>query len=236
MCCIVQTAEEIRSNFQVNGLMPLTTRDLNGFCDQIKNLRTDILAELPALVQQARSHSMDVGLQKDIADPLRQYGLWNWQDGQIGHGVPKDWRWPTRITVKGLMDLWWFGKDINVTEGDGSVRTTRIRPYRLINRKFDVSEGDQMNYTRAQGVAKHMEYIIGSRGLLPEGVTQCKDLTLTQAHDVFPQAYEFLLDQLSTVANIRRNQDITCGTVYKYLTQLKKREVANGDEVAVRNS
>jgi hypothetical protein len=162
-------------------------------------------------------------------DVLRQYRSWNWHDGQIGHGVPKDWRWPTRITVKGLMDLWWFGKTITMTEEDGSLVNARIRPYRLINRKFDISKGDQMNYTRGQLVAKHMEHVIESRNLLPEGVRQCKDLTLAQSHDVFSLAYDILLEQMRTVANIRRNQDITCGTVYKYLTELKKREVADGD-------
>jgi hypothetical protein len=209
--------------------MPLTTRDLNGFCDQIKNLRTELISELPALMRQA--HSSTNGLiQEESADQLWQYGSWNWHDGQVWHGVPKDWRWPTRITVKGLMDLWWFGKNITMPEEDGSLVNARIKPYRLINRKFDIGDGDQMNYTRGQSVAKHMEHIIISRNLLPEGVRQCKDLTLVQSHDVFPLAYDILLEQMRTVANIRRDQDITCGTVYKYLTELRKREVAGVGE------
>lgn len=100
-----------------------------------------------------------------------------------------------------------------------------IRPYSMIDHKFDISAKDQLNYSRARVVALHMENIIESNGLLPAGIAKCVDLTIAQGDEVFQVAYEHLLVELRAVVKMKRETALCYGTVYTSLNKIKK---ANG--------
>ena len=67
-------------------------------------------------------------INNNINDHSRKsWGVWNWNDGLMAHYVPPNWNFPRGITLKALLDLWFFG---NADEN--------IPPNRLISKEFDV--------------------------------------------------------------------------------------------------
>ena len=104
-------------------------------------------------------------------------------------------------------------------------RRMHIRPFCMINRKFDISAKDQVNYSRARAVALHVEDIIATNGLLSAGVAKCMDLTIVQGDEVFGAAYELVLVQLRATVNMKRETELCYGTVYASLNKIKS---ANG--------
>jgi hypothetical protein len=186
----------------------------------LDSMKSTILSEIVERTRHSESASVTINTSG------QHYHSFGWNDGLISHGVPKNWEWPKRLPVKGLMDMWWHGSDVMTSPRPGEEpQRMHIRPFCMINRKFDISTKDQVNYSRARVVALHMEDIITTNGLLPAGIAKCVDLSIAQGDEVFGPAYELLLVELRAIVNMKRETELCYGTVYTSLNKIKQ---ANG--------
>ena len=170
--CIAQKVKQrIRASFVVNGQMHPTLNDMDQrFSLQMENIRSLIQQMIaahhlaaPAEVRQEH---------RGEASGEVWWQQFNWNDGQITHFVPLGWRFPRGITVKKLWDLWYYGD-----------RSTGIRPYRLINKKWDINSKDNMMYSRAQTVLNCIHKLIPQS--MPSDPVSISKLTLPEADSLF---------------------------------------------------
>jgi hypothetical protein len=114
-----QCTDEIRKNFSVEGVLPLTLNDLDSR-----------LAQMEDRIEQRRTAQQTSGPPAQPAETTTWWRDWNWLDGRLVHFIPPGWEWPENITVKQMWDLWFFGHQI-----------TGVRPYRHIPPGHAVSQG-----------------------------------------------------------------------------------------------
>jgi hypothetical protein len=159
----------------------------------------------------------------DTGTAHNNWGIWNWNDGLIGHYVPHGWNFPHGITLKALWDLWFFGN-----------KAENIRPYRLISKEHDIKAADKMHYSRAFKAIEFTEALIrqyrdpqSNAKLIDDNVrTHC--LNQTDSDRIFDAIYVHMMILLYGTANGRK-EELSYGGVYNLITkrninnQVKKR-------------
>jgi len=144
---------------------------------------------------------------------VNNWGEWNWNDGLIVHFVPPNWNFPRGITLKALWDLWFFG---NADEN--------IRPYRLINKEFDVKVNDKMHYSRAIKTISFTESLISE---YRDPVTNAKllannqrihTLSNTDSDKIFDIVYQHMMILLYGTTT-GREEELTYGGLYNLITK-----------------
>lgn len=200
--------ENLRQAFVINGVAPLTMRDIDSrFTVQHDNIRA-ILQEMIAAARQAPG---PVALSPSVTrDTSREWWRrWDWPpDNQTSHYVPPDWKFPGGMTVKKLWDLWYYGD-----------KSTGIRPYRLINKKLDIKCGpNAMQHNRAKSVMDRVANLIPAR---PDGTSVVVwKLSIVDADVVFEDAFKSFLDTIycSTVDKTRKHE-LSYSTAYQLMVE-----------------
>lgn len=125
-------SDELRQNFTVEGVAPLTIRDIDS---RLRDHHNDIRGMMIQLLEANRLASLPPPAPAPPAAQTREtwWGEWDWhpRDEIYKHFVPQGWRFPAGCTVKALWDLWYFGD-----------RSTTIRPYRLLDPRVEVQKED----------------------------------------------------------------------------------------------
>jgi hypothetical protein len=200
----VKVHEMLRASFVINGQIQPTLSDLdNRFSAQMQMIRALIVSELERTSVKAAP-----GQPPPERNHEQQQSWWrqfDWGDGQIMHFVPLGWSFPRGITVKKLWDLWYFGD-----------QSTGIRPYRLINKKFDVCARDEMMYSRAHCVLKVINNLIPvPASNVPVNISK---LSLQEADSVFEDAYQSFLHIIYDGAvNTVRKHELNYSTAHELL-------------------
>lgn len=202
-----KVSEELRQNFVINGIAPLTIRDIDVRMTEQRN-------DFRALIMQLMESSRGGSTAAPTAEPSGNVGdeswwkMWNWNDGTIAHFVPPGWRFPTGITVKCLWDLWYHGD-----------RSIGIRPLKLLKKDVEVSKADGMKYSRATVVLKFMGKIMEE----DNSSTNVTRLTLQQSDALFHKTYKRLLQSMYSVQpdseKLTRKDEVSYGTAYKLLCE-----------------
>lgn len=192
--------ERIRESFVIEGVAPLSIRDLDSRFD---SLRSALQTMVATAIHSAQPNAQTVEDSRDATQSW--WKTWNWNDGQILHFVPPDWRFPKGTTVKKLWDLWYYGD-----------RNAGIRPYRLINRRLDIKKEDSMMYSRATRVMTHVYNLVPTDN---EGVpVKVQDLLLTDADTLFERTYNLFLDVIYCGKVDRtRKHELNYSTAYQLL-------------------
>ena len=149
-------SENLRENFVIDGVVPITLKDLTAF-------RRDIVADVTRIVtstsESASSNNESSINQSESEAENFQYQLFNWMDGKVGHAVPKGWTYPKALTPRMQWMLWHFGD-----------KSSKICPYKRISREHDlVNKGDKMSFTRSKKVMEYLENVIKTHKLLING-------------------------------------------------------------------
>lgn len=174
--------DKFRTNVQVTGLQQLTP-------DAVKEcVRATIREEMAIrnfpVRREAETTSAEICSMGSTAVTGEPYATFNWKDGLLWHHVPKDFKWPTGISVKRMWDLWFFGN-----------LDMKILPYGLISVGSDIKDKDDK-------VARHQADTVISwimeKIQLPEGKTSISELkdNMELSHQLFHDAYTPLLMQL----------------------------------------
>ena len=137
--------------------------------------------------------------------------MFDWGDGKIGHFVPKDWRFPERLSVKAMWDLWFCGnQDIG------------IRPYRLINHSIDLVQEDKMKVTRVRKVVGFMEKIITELESMPRGTTSISNISMVDNDRTFDEAFVIMIQRVYNGKKVDRVEGKSYGTLYNKIVKLGK--------------
>ena len=130
-------ADEIRINFIIDGVVPLTTRDLHSAITNLHEKFEQAIRASHAIVLSAATAPSDLEIGRQDR-PRSEFERFNWGDGLINHAVPMGWSFPNRATPKALWDLWYFGN-----------QAERIGPYRHISRKHHLLplQKDKLQYS-----------------------------------------------------------------------------------------
>ena len=209
----------IRSSFHVEGVIPLTTADLER---SISTLRTDVHSMLQrqqqSIMQNITHNEVNANNNNDMGAVNNNWGVWNWNDGLIGHYVPIGWNFPHGITLKALWDLWFFGNE-----------AANIRPYRSISKEHDIKAADKMHYCRAFKTIEFTESLIRqyrdpqSNAKLIEDNISTHSLNHTDSDRIFDTIYLHMMILLYGTANGRK-EELSYGGLYNLIT---KRNINN---------
>lgn len=200
-----KVSEELRQNFVINGIAPLTIRDIDV---RMAEQRNDFRALIMELMESSRGSTAAISSSgpSGSTEDESWWKVWNWNDGTMAHFVPPNWRFPTGITVKSLWDLWYHGD-----------RSVGIRPFKLLKKNVEVCKQDDMKYSRAVIVLKVMEKIMSENNKS----TNVTRLTLQESDVLFHDTYKQLLQRMYTVAaesdKLTRKDEVAYGTAYKLL-------------------
>jgi hypothetical protein len=128
--------EELQENFVIEGVAPVSLRSINQSIDQ----RLCVLEE--RLVNKIGQNNHDRTPQENINQS--RWRTWYWNDGLLCHFVPENWEFPSRLSVKTLWDLWWFGD-----------QNTGIRPFKDIDFSIELQVMHAMRHSRAKAVIEY---------------------------------------------------------------------------------
>lgn len=230
--CSALIANDIRSQFMIEGVIPLSLNDLKGV---MTSMQDDFAAKLTSFQQymEARLLSMNT---PSITSPSG----WAWEDFRlVGEDreriVPTTFIFPRKTTVLEMCRLWWYGD-----------RSTGIRPYRHITpADLPMKVKDTMQLSRATKVMKAIQKIIEDNGFLAAGTvldTPSYDsagkivssetvlgdhaaidkLTSSEFTVVYNKAYyDFILPAIDTRNGKSRKNDLTVGTAYNNINTYK---------------
>ncbi|KAE8893983.1 hypothetical protein PF003_g21836 [Phytophthora fragariae] len=202
----VKVVSELRQQFVVNGVAPVTLRDIDM---RIADLRTNMVAEFRSALNAAQlPNATAVANISGEQQPV--WRSWSWGDGQICHAVPKDWEFPARASVKAIWNLWFFGD-----------KDAGIRPYRLLSKQHDIKPEHRMRHSRVSVVMSYMEQLVQEAGALPASVTKISALQVPTGDKVFDTAFTTMLSQLYSMKP-KRPEDLSCGTLYNRLCQYRR--------------
>ena len=205
-----KVSDELRENFTVDGVLPLSIRDIDS---RMSSLRNDIFSELNRVTGQSREASDQVTLPSQTEQTRSWWKTWTWHDGHILHFAPPNWQFPVRMSVKCLWDLWHFG---HVDTG--------IRPYKLLM-QIDIIKPHRMRYSRAKSAMQCVDEVILSNGILPQDVRAISSIPLATSSCIFDQAFAVVLAKLYDGKIPRRSEDISYGRLYNLICALRKSAV-----------
>ena len=211
--------KEMRKNFTINGVTPLTLRDLDEFKLNLMTEMRQMFLE-PGRTNQENQTENDGTIDNGIITGGVQtwWKTFNWNDGNPWRLVPYNYRFPRKIAMKVLWDLWWLGD-----------QSTGIRPIRLLDGLKSLPyKGDKKLYCQAKNVCIYLEKIIlNKQGLLPEGVRSVRLLSIDQHDIAFAAAYKYAFDLISphlesVKRTIGRKEDFSYVSFYDLITQCKE--------------
>jgi hypothetical protein len=105
--------EELRSNFIVDGVAPVSLHDINRRFDDMEGV---IMRRLDQLGQNVGGSVPGGGAAASAPEHQPTWWrTWDWNDGVLMHYIPLGWRWPTGITCKQVWDLWFYGNMLQVS-------------------------------------------------------------------------------------------------------------------------
>jgi hypothetical protein len=207
--------DDIRQNFQVTGVMPVTLKDIQGLLADVKiamdnqyTMMTEFVEK--KLEEQAASQSNRAHSRTSVN------GQWNWAEYQWSadnnvHMVPEGWRLPVQVPVKAAYD-WWYHGD----------KATSIRPYCNLT-KNDILSCDSMRHTRLKRVLSEL----AQRMELPEDVSSPMELSLTDSDSCFFTAFESLKSDITEHTRIKRPNDWSYGSAYNAIVKVAKKTKLN---------
>jgi hypothetical protein len=206
-----QCAEEIRRNFSVEGVLPLTLHDLDSrFAQMLAQIEQRLSAAQPAPAQPAQP--------TETAERPTWWREWNWNDGRLVHFIPPGWDWPANISVKQIWDLWFFGH-----------HATGVRPYRHIP-LHDIQQAQRFQHHRAAVVIGYLEKQAChcTPRILPEGVDHVRLLGMPDNDRVFAIVYDALLHKLYPAdhVSLQRKAQSAYGTIFKHIQESEDAELA----------
>jgi len=205
----VEPNVSLRSSFHVQGVIPVTIRDIETkFTALMGNVQTMVTQALDQQTAQLRAASIlptPAGAQRSGT-----FLPFDWNDGTLGHSVPRGWHWPAGLTVAQMWDLWNFGD-------------TQIQAYRGI-RTEDLEVKELMMYNRAAVAMRCVKKIVeGTPGLLPAGVTKVSQLARVASDAVLDKALTALWPRLYNGGNenMARKCELKYSTLYNRLLSSK---------------
>jgi hypothetical protein len=201
-------SNELRKNFTVEGVAPLTIRDIDA---RLSTHHQDIRGMIEQVLEAHRVATLPPPAPAPPAaqDKENWWKEWDWvpYDGVIKHWVPQDWSFPTLCTAKTLWDLWYFGD-----------KSRGIRPYRLLEPRVEVRDPDKMKYSRATTVLRALSNIMRELHPPPAVVPVVGRLSLTDSDKLFHELYKVLLERIYPAGTkLDRKDETTYGNVYKLL-------------------
>ncbi len=198
-----EVCRDLRSEFTVEGVLPLTTRELHS---QLQMLRSDMNSQLSQMqVQQLQ-------VQRSSHNWV-QYaqGWWGTWDGPLGRGtrfVPSDWtfrRYEGKCT-KSMWDRWHFGD-----------KETAVRPFRLLSKTNDICVKDRLLFNRFVKVMLLLDKLVSELRLLPVDKF-VGDLTWAENDRTFSTVYKECMIRIEGRENLRLNDNYICySTLYNRL-------------------
>lgn len=217
--------QEIKANFEINGAFNVTMNDLNTLSARLVSSFTSELEKIRGVLthQNNPTNSAVVVLEDDYLSleagkAPSWWGEWNWKDGKLAHPVPLGWRFPSRLSLKRIWDLWHFGH-----------RAEKLRPLKFLSRKHDAAvESDKKLYsTVSKLVAEFEKFIVNHNPrVLPDGIDQIRKLSYIQNDIVTAKVYlEFIqyLYETANSGNFNREDDVSYGTLYNKLLEVEKK-------------
>lgn len=199
--------QRVRENFSIEGVLPVTLNDLTELRSYMSNMVREEVTRITPAVEN------DNPVPSGIRGGQEWWRQWNWQDGLLDHPVPKNWRFPSSVTVKNMWDLWFFGH-----YGDG------IRPYRYLHRNHDLSvKTDRKMFTAAKVVIENMKNKIVSMNTALDNRYFMVSMTRVESDSLFFAAYDTFISEVYLLAQREcvRRDDVCYNTVYNVLTARK---------------
>lgn len=200
---------DIRNNLVINGAVPVTPGDIKNLCAELRQAFTQEINSVIAATN-ANSNINNVTIGGGESDIW--WESFDWHDGLMSHAVPKSWNFPSRLPVKRMWDLWHFGH-----------RGDRIRPYKYISRKHDITiHGQKKLYSAAKSVVDRIcSIVIATPAAMPPNKTRISELSYAESENAFNIAYKILLQ--STYNDVTaRIEDVSYATIYNRICDLNK--------------
>jgi hypothetical protein len=151
-----------------------------------------------------------------------EWKTWYWGDGRFCHFVPLDWKFPTRLTMKALWDLWWFGD-----------KTTGIRPFYRIDFSHELKETKvKMRHSRALAAVEYFIKVAHEKKLFRDGIICVSQLLITESDNLFMEVFSHVIQAL--YANKKepgRPMEISYGTIYDKLPKSTSRASKKQKEI-----
>lgn len=196
-----QVVEELRSNFIIEGVAPITRHEFNHGLAGMKDDIIAVLRQTQFEAQERSAVSPENELDNESAVP-NWWKSWHWPGSQqLLHFAPPGFEFPTDLTLKEIWDLWFFGNKI-----------IGIRPYRLLH-KSDYSV-KKMRHTRAAGSINFVLDVMRDRQILP-AVSDINALSYAESTTYFDAAYPIVIELLyADTVDVYREGDTKYGTLY----------------------
>lgn len=200
--------DKLVRNIAINGANPVTRDDITGLTnDMVARIVGLLEARFSSSSSQAPSPSPNAAATS--TDEVRPFKTWLW--GGRMHMVPEGWVLP-RCTPKSFYLLWHFGQC-----------DQHIQPLKHLTR-FDVSDADWIEVSRARGVLRELERI---RKHLDPTALPMGQLTKQEFLHLFDDAYTALTVELygvetSDSGGAGRSGDRAISTVYNRLQKKRK--------------
>ncbi|ETL80794.1 hypothetical protein L917_18741, partial [Phytophthora nicotianae] len=175
----VKVVSELRQHFVVNGVAPVSLRDLD---TRMGDLRSIMATEFRSILNDMNlTHTTTLSSTSSEQQP--EWQSWSWNDGKLLHAVSKNWKFPARANAKAIWNLWFFGD-----------RDSKIRPYRLLNKQHDISTARRMRHSRVSILMEYLEQLAHEINVLPTGVSRIADLPISTADEVFAAVFSRMLN------------------------------------------
>jgi hypothetical protein len=239
-----ETANVLLSRFSINGVVPLTIEDINRsnllMQTQLAVLLGQHKAEIISEVQERYKEVPKKNLTAADEADTTWYKQFQWNDGKLSHPVPINWEFPSKLSVKAVWDMWFFGD-----------KSTGIRPLKFLNREHDLcgscNSAVKKRYSAAKLVIEELCKIIKSPESsirMPAGKTKIHELTVAESEQCFSEAYKLFIENIEAPASkrerdingrikwvlsensvrvIRQERDISYATAYEALTLAKNK-------------
>jgi hypothetical protein len=230
--CSTLISDDLRSQFRIEGVIPLSLNDLKGVMSTMEDAFAVKLTSFQNYIEQKM-------LSMNSASIITSPSGWAWEDFRRDCDnreriVPTDFAFPRKTTVLEMCRLWWYGD-----------RSTGIRPYRLITpADLPMRERDTMQLSRTSKVMKGIQKIIDDNRFLaanavletpsydaagkmvsPETTlledAEIDKLTSPQFTIVYNKAYYNVFLPAVDTKKSRKN-DLTVGTAYNNMCAYKK--------------
>ncbi len=207
-----KVADYLKNNMIINGALPITRQDFEALRKEIIEACKAMCSSManPTSTNENSQH-MEPNTTSNIQSWWRMF---QWDDGLIGHMVPKGWKFPANCTCKTLFDFWYHG-----------IFSEGIRPLKRLSRRFDIAAADMMQFSRAATVMTIIEKIILSptHHLMPQGKTNINDITIVEGDAAFNEAYKLLISVLYSGKKSYREEQISYGRIYNLICQSRER-------------
>jgi hypothetical protein len=205
----IAVAREIRSNFLIEGVVPLTSHDLDRRLNEMEKNIHALLATSSSTFKEMIEQQRKEPTSPTTEEPFKWDSWTHPNCGHITHSFPIGWEFPDYLPLKNLWDLWYFGD-----------KEQRIRPFKDIDDDMH-SDKSKVRRSRARGVMLFCETLIKEYGILNDKtITQ---LSIIDSDNAFQEIFMVLVRKLRGRRNIKRVEEKSYGTFYKWLLAYNKK-------------